>query len=239
MVIPAYNEAKRLPPALERIFEWMAGEAREFGQVLVVDDGSNDGTAEAAEAVGAKHSCLRVLRNPGNKGKGYSVRAGMLEARGEWRLFTDADLSTPIEQATLLYGKAVETGADIAIGSRALDRGLVEVRQPLLREMSGQFFNLAMRAATGLNIHDTQCGFKLYSARAAQMVFARQRLTGFSFDVEDLYVARRLGLKVVEVPVRWSNVEGTKVSAWKGLQSFADLARIRWNGARGVYAPGA
>ncbi len=237
-MIPAYNEARRLPPSLERIFAWMDGERLEFGEVIVVDDGSIDGTAEAAEAVGAKHSCLRLLRNPGNRGKGYSVRAGMLEARGEWRLFTDADLSTPIEQARLLYEKAMETGADIAIGSRALDRGLVEVRQPLLREMSGQFFNLAMRAATGLDIHDTQCGFKLYRARAAQMVFTRQRLTGFSFDVEDLYLARRLGLEVVEVPVRWSNVEGTKVSAWKGLQSFADLARIRWNGVRGVYGRG-
>ena len=225
IVIPAYNEEKRLPATLDRILEWVARqEELQFREVIVVDDGSRDGTAAAAERRGA----VQVLRNPGNRGTGYAVRHGMLKARGEWILYTDADLSAPIEDATLLYRAAVERGARIAIGSRAVDRSLVSVHQSSFREWSGRAFNLVMRAITGLRFMDTQCGFKLYARDAAQAVFSKQKLDGFSFDVEDLYLAKRAGIKAVEVPVHWANVEGTKVSMMQGMKSFSDLLKIRF-----------
>jgi hypothetical protein len=151
----------------------------------------------------------------------------MLDAAGEWVLYSDADLSTPIEDADTLYQAAAKSGAAIAIGSRAIDRSLVTVHQSSFREYSGRAFNLFMRAVTGLNFSDTQCGFKLYRRDAAQTVFSRQKLDGFSFDVEDLYLAKKAGLKAIEVPVRWANVEGTKVSMGQGIKSFTDLVRIR------------
>jgi dolichyl-phosphate beta-glucosyltransferase len=235
IVIPAYNEIRRLPLTLDRIAAWLDGKNLEFCEVLVVDDGSRDGTAEMVEEQAKKQSLLRLLRNPGNRGKGYAVRSGMLAAKGEWVLFTDADLSTPIEEVVKLQSRAVGSGAGIAIGSRALDPSTVEVHQSGFREWSGRFFNLVMRLVTGLPFRDTQCGFKLYQARAAREVFNRQRLDGFSFDVEDLFIARKLGILTIEVPVRWRNVEGTKVSAWNGLRSFWELVRIRSMSARGLY----
>lgn len=227
MVIPAYNEERRLPATLDRVLAWLDSQPLEFRELIVVDDGSTDGTAKLVESVRAAHLCVRLLENPGNRGKGYSVRHGMLEARGEWVLFSDADLSTPIEDAMQLFAVAMGAEADIAIGSRAVDRSLVSVHQSALRELSGRFFNVVMRLVTGLPFRDTQCGFKLYRASAAREVFSRQQLDGFSFDVEDLYIARLLGIPAIEVPVRWANVEGTKVSAFTGLRSFADLVRIR------------
>lgn len=235
IVIPAYNEAKRLPGTLDRVFRWAEGRAWRFFEVVVVDDGSRDGTAELVRARQRSEAALRLLQNPGNRGKGYSVRHGMLEARGEWSLFTDADLSAPIEDFDRLWAAAEREGADIAIGSRALDRKLVSVSQGPLRELSGRFFNLVMRAVTGLPFRDTQCGFKLYRREAAREVFRRQLLDGFSFDVEDLFVARKLRLKAVEVPVRWANVEGTKVSLWNGVAAFADLMVVRANHLAGRY----
>jgi len=227
VVIPAYNEERRLPGTLDRVLAWLDTQPLEFREVIVVNDGSADGTAALVESRAQERPCLRLLNNPGNRGKGYSVRHGMLEARGEWLLFSDADLSTPIADVTRLYEAAVAAKAEIAIGSRAVDRSLVAKHQSAFREVSGRFFNLVMRSVTGLPFRDTQCGFKLYSTRAAREVFSRQQLNGFSFDVEDLYIARRLGFATVEVPVRWANVEGTKVSALTGLQSFVDLARIK------------
>jgi len=226
VVIPAYNEEKRLPATLDRVLAWLDSRQLEFAEVIVVNDGSADGTAALVERYAKEHPCLRLLNNPGNRGK-VSVRRGMLEARGEWLLFSDADLSTPIEDASNLYAVALGAEADIAIGSRAVDRSLVSVHQPAMRELSGRFFNLVMRMVTGLRFRDTQCGFKLYRASAAREVFSRQKLDGFSFDVEDLYIALRLGIPAIEVPVHWANVEGTKVSAFTGLRSFADLLRIR------------
>ncbi len=202
---------------------------------MVVDDGSSDGTAAVVEREIRSNPALRLLPNPGNRGKGYAVRHGMLAARGEWILYTDADLSTPIEEADKLYSAADSEGAVIAIGSRALDRSLVSVHQSIFREYSGQFFNVAMRVLTGLPFHDTQCGFKLYQSRAARTIFSRQQLDGFSFDVEDLYIARRCGMKSVEVPVRWANVVGTKVSLLQGLRSFSDLMEIRRFATQGKY----
>lgn len=235
IVVPAYNEAARLPATLERLVAWLHSRRFQFAEVLVVDDGSRDSTAAFVEEFSRKYPCVRLLRNPGNRGKGYAVRNGMLKAAGDWILFTDADLSTPIEEVDALFERLQAVSAVAAIGSRALDRSLVEVRQSSFREASGQFFNLVMRAVTGLPFHDTQCGFKLYHSSAARQIFPRQRLDGFSFDVEDLYIARRRRLAVVEVPVHWRNVEGTKVGALSGLRSFADLLRIRANAARGLY----
>lgn len=235
VVIPAYNEAQRLGTTLERIASYL--ESRRFpgSEIVVVDDGSTDGTAALVEAYAARDSRIRLLRNPGNRGKGYAVRNGMLDARGEWILFSDADLSSPIEEIEDLLEAARARGAAIAIGSRALDRSMVKTHQSAARELSGRFFNFLMRLITGLPYQDTQCGFKLYRRDAAQAVFALQQLDGFSFDVEDLVIAKRLGIPAVETPVEWANVEGTKVSLAKGLQSFADLIRIRWYDLTGRY----
>ncbi|MGI8743404.1 MAG: dolichyl-phosphate beta-glucosyltransferase [Bryobacteraceae bacterium] len=235
IVIPAYNEESRLPATLARVSEWMAGRALSFCEIVVVDDGSSDDTAAAVERETRANAALRLLRNPGNRGKGYAVRQGMLNARGEWILYTDADLSTPIEEVEKLYTAALAQQAVVAIGSRALDRSLVSVHQPAIREYSGRFFNLVMRALTGLPFHDTQCGFKLYRSPAGRVVFSRQQLDGFSFDVEDLYIAKHCGLKAIEVPVRWANVEGTKVSLAQGLRSFSDLIKIRRFAREGKY----
>ncbi len=230
IVIPAYNEERRLAATLERISGYLARQAPAFAEILVVDDGSRDRTAEVAAAF--PH--VRVLRNPGNRGKGYSVRHGMLEARGEWTLFTDADLSTPMEELEKLWAAARE-GAAVVIGSRALDRTLIGVHQPYLRETSGRVFNLFMRLVTGLPFSDTQCGFKLFRSSAARKIFARQSLDGFGFDVEVLFIARRLGYSVAEVPVRWNDVAGTKVSLVRGMKAFLDPLCIRWNQLTGRY----
>ena len=227
IVIPAYNEENRLPQTFDRILEWLRGQRFQFQEIIVVDDGSHDATAGVVEEYSKPPSPIRLLRNPGNKGKGYAVRHGMLDAGGEWILYTDADLSTPIEEVDKLRAAAAARNAAIAIGSRAVDRSLVTVHQSPFREYSGRFFNVVMRALTGLPFRDTQCGFKLYRADAAKEIFMRQEQDGFSFDVEDLVIAKKLGLPAVEVPVRWANVEGTKVTLEQGLRSFTDLLKIR------------
>jgi len=230
IIIPAYNEAQRLPGTMQKVQEYLSRSAWEFAEIVVVDDGSRDGTAEVAQAAGA-----RVLANPGNRGKGYTVRHGMLEAKGEWLLFTDADLSAPIDEMDKLWAATERAQAQVAIGSRAVDRSLIGVRQPFFREAMGRVFNLVMRVTTGLPFQDTQCGFKLFEARAAREIFGRQRLEGFGFDVEVLYIARWLGYRAVEVPVRWNDAAGTKVSLWRGMTAFLDPLKVRWNGVTGKY----
>jgi dolichyl-phosphate beta-glucosyltransferase len=227
IVIPAYNEEKRLPQTLRQVLDWLARGTFSFREVIVVDDGSRDGTSGVVQEFTKASGCLRLVKNPGNRGKGYAVRNGMLEAKGDWILYTDADLSTPITEIDKLCRAAAEQGAAVAIGSRAVDRSLVEVHQPALRELSGRAFNLVMRAVTGLPFRDTQCGFKLFRADAARQIFSRQKQEGFSFDVEDLVIAKKLGMRAVEVPVRWANVEGTKVRLSQGMMSFVDLVKIR------------
>lgn len=239
VVIPAYAEEQRLPRTLHTILTHFEGRAYSLAEVLVVDDGSRDGTAAVVEAAARSNPVVRLLRNPGNRGKGYSVRRGMLAARGDWVLFTDADLSTPIEELDRLIATADERHADIVIGSRAIDLSLIGIRQPRWRELSGRVFNRCMRTATGLPFRDTQCGFKLYRRAAAQAVFARQRLDGFSFDVEDLLIAQRLRLAAIETPVRWDHADGSKVSMRHGLRAFADLVRIRRHAFNGRYESGA
>jgi dolichyl-phosphate beta-glucosyltransferase len=235
IVIPAYNEEKRLPGTLQRVNCYLDGSGWEFAEVLVVDDGSRDRTAELAEKFAGPAGRVRVLRNPGNRGKGYSVRHGMLEAKGQWALFSDADLSAPIEELEKLWAAAEKANAQVAIGSRALDRSLIGVHQSGLRETAGKLFNLGVRAITGLHFWDTQCGFKLFEARAAREIFSRQQLERFGFDVEVLFIARKLGFAAVEVPVRWNDVPGTKVSTLGGLSAFLDPVRVRMNQLKGKY----
>ena len=238
VVIPAYNEERRLPPTLGKIAGYFAGRGFQ-GEILIVDDGSSDGTvaaaAEAAANLSGDSLAIRALENPGNRGKGYSVRRGMLAAECEWVLFTDADLSSPIEEASKLFEAVERDSSDIAVGSRALDRSLIGATQPLFRQFSGRFFNFCVRMGTGLPIRDTQCGFKLFSRRAAQEVFRRQRMERFGFDVEILYIARRLGYRISETPVVWNDVLESKVTLLGGADAFLDIARVRLNAARGLY----
>ena len=239
VVIPSYNEEKRLPPTLERVAEYLRLQPGRRSEILVVNDGSSDRTAEIArEMAGTIESgnlSMRVLDNPGNRGKGYSVRHGAAESRCDWVLFTDADLSAPIEECDKLLAAVIDGSHEAAIGSRALDRSLVGVHQPLFREMMGRAFNLVVRVTTGLPFADTQCGFKLFSARAAHDIFPKQRLERFGFDVEILFLARKYGFKVAEVPVRWNDVEGTKVAAFSGADAFLDILRVRKNDWMGRY----
>lgn len=228
VVIPAFDEAARLPPTLDRVRAWLAGSGLAH-EVLVVDDGSSDATSEVARAHGAT-----VVRNETNRGKGHAVRRGMLAARGARRLMTDADLSTPIEELPRLMAR-LDEGYDIAIASRALPGSRIEVHQPAYREGMGRLFNLCVRMLAVPGIHDTQCGFKLFTAAAAETSFGPSRLDGFSFDVETLFVARRRGLRVAEVPVRWRNDAASRVGPLNGFRAFLDLGRIRINGWRGRY----
>ena len=230
IIIPAYNEEKRLPSTLQQVRDYLDAGQWEFSELVVVDDGSRDGTVELARGAGA-----RVLQNPGNRGKGYSIRHGMLEAKGDWVLFTDADLSAPIGELDKLWQSAEREQASVAIGSRALDRSLIGVHQPMFREGMGRLFNLLMRLITGLPFLDTQCGFKLFEAQAARQIFGRQLLDGFGFDVEVLYIARRWRYKCIEVPVKWNDVAGTKVNMWRGMSAFLDPIKVRWNGITGKY----
>jgi dolichyl-phosphate beta-glucosyltransferase len=231
--VPAYNEAARLPVTLPKMAAFC--ERQGSVELLIVDDGSTDTTAALVKEFAKHHSFIRHLSNPGNRGKGYAVRHGMTEAQGDWILSTDADLSSPIAEVHKLWAAADRAQAAVAIGSRALDRSLVGVHQAPLREFAGRVFNWVMRFSTGLPLLDTQCGFKLFRKDAAHAIFPRQRLDGFGFDVEDLMIARIHGFKIVEVPVRWDNVEGTKVSGLSGARAFWDLVVVRWNQLLGRY----
>ena len=230
VIIPAYNEEKRLPATLRQVKEYLAAASWEFTEIVVVNDGSRDSTAELARKAG-----VRLLENPGNRGKGYSVRHGMLQAKGDWLLFSDADLSTPIEELDKLWSAIERERAQAAIGSRDLDRSLIGVRQPLFREFGGRFFNLVIRLITSLPFHDTQCGFKLFEAAAAREIFRRQLVERFGFDVEVLFIAQRLGYRTLEVPVRWNDVAGTKVKMLGALAAFLDPLKVRWNSIAGKY----
>lgn len=229
IVIPAYNESERLGKTLDRIFEYMGNLGRSF-EVIVVDDGSRDLTPDIVQEKMKNHKALKLIRLPYNQGKGYAVKTGILEAQGEYVLFSDADLSTPIEELPNLY-QWIERGYDIAIASRACPGAKLEVHQPFYREFMGRVFNLLVRIFLLPDIYDTQCGFKLFRREVAREVFKRQRLKGFSFDFEVLYIARKLGYKIKEVPVRWSHSPGSKVRVLKnGIASFLDIFKTRWRG---------
>lgn len=235
IVIPAYNEESRLPKTLDRIFAYL--QARSYrAEVIVVDDGSSDRTAEIVNSCREKYSGLRLVSNEGNRGKGYSVRHGMLEARGEIALFTDADLSTPIEEADKLLAALREQGYDAAMGSRAINRSLIEVHQSAVREQAGIFFNRMVRWIMGIEFSDTQCGFKAFRRERTRVIFEQQRVERFGFDPEILFLAKRNGLRVAEISVRWSHDSATKVNvALDGIRMFLELLLIRWNAVRGCY----
>lgn len=235
IIIPAYNEGERLPATLSRIEDYLKRCPFENVEILVVDDGSRDRTADAVREFAQDVSNVRLLQNPGNRGKGYSVRHGMLEASNEWLLFTDADLSAPIEELDKLFAAIRKSDCDIAIGSRGLDRSLIGVHQPVFREKAGMIFNFVMRLTTGLPFRDTQCGFKLFSRVSARAIFARLQLERFGFDVEALFVAQRLGYRIIEVPVHWNHVDGSKVGMLQGLDGFVDILRVRKNQWLGRY----
>jgi glycosyltransferase involved in cell wall biosynthesis len=233
IVIPSFNEELRLPATLEKISGYIEREERS-AEVIVVDDGSTDRTAEVAESFRGKLPQLRVLANGTNRGKGYSVRHGSLEASGRIVLFTDADLSSPIEEAEKLV--AALKDHDVAIGSRAVDRRLIAVPESAFREFAGIIFNKIVRMVLRLPFVDTQCGFKAFRRERCRVIFEQQTIERFGFDPELLYLARHHGLSTVEVPVRWAHSPATKVSMMRdSVQMFLDVVIIRWNALRGRY----
>lgn len=227
VIIPAYNEEKRLPPTLKEISAYLQEKGFSY-EILVVDDGSQDRTAEVAEKFKRQEPRLKVLRNPKNMGKGYAVRHGMLKGRGQYLLFSDSDLSTPIQELDAFL-RQHQKGYPIVIGSRALKDSIIEVSQPWYRVFMGKTFNLIVRLMFWTRIKDTQCGFKSFTRQAAREVFTRQTVWGFGFDVEVLFIARKLGYKICEYPVRWINSPDTRVHALKdSMKMFWELLKIRW-----------
>lgn len=226
VVIPAYNEEQRIGASLEKIVDYLAQQTYSY-EILVVEDGSTDGTLKLCRTFSAKYPRLRALHHETNHGKGCAVRNGMLAAEGEYILFCDADLATPIEELDGFWPH-MEQGADIVIASRALRSSHLEKRQPIYREMAGRTFNLAVRALAVRGIHDTQCGFKLFKRDAARSVFSLCMLDDFGFDFEVLHIAQRLGFRIHEAPVHWYHRPGSKVKLLRdGFRMLADLIRIR------------
>ena len=234
IVIPAYNESARIEHALERVLSCIAEQGWD-AEVLVVDDGSRDNTAAIVQRWMAQHPRLHLIQNPGNKGKGYSVRNGLLQAAGDIVMFTDADLSAPMEEAQRLLD-AIADGADVAIGSRWVDRTRQTIHQPLYRQFFGRCFNWVTRTVIGLPFKDTQCGFKAFKRDAAQVIFRLQTIERWGFDPEILFIARKLKYVIREVPVTWGHDERSRMSYLKdGMKMLEDMARIRGNSIAGRY----
>jgi glycosyltransferase involved in cell wall biosynthesis len=234
IVIPAFNEAHRIPATLESVVSCI----RERGwsaEVVVVDDGSTDSTAEVVRAFAERAPEVRLMQNPGNRGKGYSVRSGLLNALGEVVMFTDADLSAPMDEAQGLFD-AIAGGADIAIGSRWLERNRQTIRQPLYRQFFGRCFNGVTRLVMGLHFADTQCGFKAFTRAAAQTIFQLQTIERWGFDPEILFIAVKRGYRIAEVPVSWAHDERTRMSYLKdGMKMLEEIAIVRCNALLGRY----
>jgi len=234
IVIPAFNESARIPATLKTVVACV----RERGwdaEVIVVNDGSTDSTSQIVSEFAASNPEVRLIENPGNRGKGYSVRSGILQALGEVVMFSDADLSAPIEEADRLFA-AIAEGADIAIGSRWLEKGRQTHRQPLYRQFFGRCFNAVTRGVMGLHFADTQCGFKAFTRAAAQTVFQLQTIERWGFDPEILFIARKLGYEIREVPVTWGHDERSRMSYLKdGMKMLEEMAVIRGNSMAGRY----
>lgn len=236
LVIPAYNEARRLEVSLPGVVAYLRRTELD-AELLVVDDGSTDDTIRVAREL-LRDTRHRVLTHGENRGKGFSVRQGVLEAHGRWVLMTDADLSTPIEEYETLASAARDNDADVVIGSRALPDSKVEVRQNPLRQAMGKTFSILMRTMTGLPFRDTQCGFKLMDRKRVEPIFRKMVVDRFAFDVELLYLSHRFGLRTLEVPVIWRNVEASRVNMLAdSLNMLLDVGRIRWRFRQGAYNP--
>lgn len=226
VVVPAFNERWRLPPTLIDMVDYL--EKREFDyEIIVVDDGSSDETSEMVKKFERVRDQVRLIRLPRNAGKGHAVRTGVLNAKGAHVIFADADGSTPIAEIDKLLD-AIKNGADIAIGSRALSSDNTTVKTVWYRKLLGRSFNYVVNVILLPGIADTQCGFKMFTAKAAEFLFSRQKSDGFSFDVEILFIAQRAGLKIEEIPINWENVPGSKVSLiLDALRMFRDVFRFK------------
>jgi len=234
IIIPAYNESERLSTSLPKVLDYIRQRGT-TAEVIVVSDGSVDDTAQVVSRFAATSPEIRLLENPGNCGKGYSVRNGMLHGHGDVLLFTDADLSSPIYEADKLF-QAIAQGANIAIGSRWLQRELQTERQPWYRQLYGRLFNLGLKIALGLKYRDTQCGFKAFTREAAQTVFRRQRIERWGFDPELLFLADKFKLRTVEVPVEWAHDHRSRINPLRdGLNMGVEMLKVRWNDIRGRY----
>lgn len=234
IVVPAFNEAARIGDSIRKIDQFLQ-KIHLPVEVIIVDDGSTDNTADVV--LRSQPAGLRLIRNGENHGKGYSVRQGVRAAKGVYVLFTDADLSAPIEEMDKLLRVATDEGADVVIGSRFIDRTYIEKHQSRFRELGGILFSLMVRLLLGLRIQDTQCGFKLFHRERSRPIFEKLTTSGFGFDPELLFLSRRNGLCIREVPVRWSHSDGSKVKLWRdGIRMFTDLLRIRWNDISGKYS---
>jgi dolichyl-phosphate beta-glucosyltransferase len=234
IVIPAYNEGTRLGATLEKVLAYLRQQGWN-AEVIVVNDGSRDNTADLVREFAAKNPVLRLVENPGNRGKGYAVRNGMLNARGEIVVFSDADLSSPIEEMPKLLA-ALAAGADIAIGSRWLNAELQTQRQSLLRQAFGRIFNLLNRIILGLRFKDTQCGFKAFTRKSVQTILPLQRIERWGFDPEILFLARKFGFRVEEVAVSWGHSGDTRIHPLlDGARMFQEMLRIRWYDLTGKY----
>ena len=235
LIFPAYNEGARLAPTLDTVLKYVS--EREWkAEIIVVDDGSTDRTADIVREYSSRNPIVRLVQNPGNRGKGYSVRNGMLSAQGDVLLFSDADLSSPISEAPKLFA-AIENGADLAIGSRWLNAEVQTQRQSLLRQLAGRIYNLLLRVILGLDYRDTQCGFKAFTRPAARLIFSAQKIERWGFDPELLFLAKLYRLRVAEVPVEWGHVGDSKINPLlDGVRMFRELLSIRWNNVSGKYA---
>ncbi len=234
IVVPAFNESARIEATLERVMSCVTERGWD-AEVLVVDDGSSDATPEIVERWMESHPRLHLVQNPGNRGKGYSVRNGLLQAAGDIVMFTDADLSAPMEEAERLIA-SINDGADVAIGSRWLDRTRQTIHQPLYRRFFSRCFNWVTRAVMGLPFKDTQCGFKAFKREAAQVIFRLQTIERWGFDPEILFIARKLRYVIHEVPVTWGHDERSRMSYLKdGMKMLEEMAIIRGNSVAGRY----
>jgi dolichyl-phosphate beta-glucosyltransferase len=234
IVIPAYNEHRRIGETLRRVLDHIHQE-KWSAEIVAVNDGSRDDTAEIITRFATENPEVRLVNNPGNQGKGYAVRNGMLNAHGRILLFTDADLSSPLSEAAKLFA-ALESGADVAIGSRWLDPSLQFQRQPLKRRIYSRTFNLFLKVVLGLPFRDTQCGFKAFTRHAAEAIFPMQQITRWGFDPEILYIARKMKFKVVEVPVIWGHDERSTLHPIRdGIRMGLDTLKVQWNAIKGKY----
>ena len=234
IVIPAYNERSRIGGTLEQVLDHLR-EQKWDAEIVVVNDGSRDETAKLVSQFAQEHPQVRLIENPGNQGKGYAVRNGMLNARGQVLLFTDADLSSPISEATKLFA-ALDKGADVAIGSRWMDPSLQFQRQSIKRQIMSRAFNIFTRTLLTFPYHDTQCGFKAFTRGAAEKIFPLQRVYRWGFDAEVIYLAHHLKFKVAEVPVAWGHDERSKIHPWRdGFYMGIDTLKVRWNSLSGKY----